>query len=71
MKIFTDRGTNIIQYIAGAILAIALVFLIAGEAECVWCADVPCFNSQSCAPGCLCLIPGGEVTGSCVSLGVE
>ena len=46
-----------------------LAVLNARAAGCEWCPSYPCYGSGSCSSGCYCLIPSGELEGTCYSIG--
>ncbi len=56
------------RFIVLAVIAIAGLAMVSipNRAECAWCPSYACYGS--CAGDCVCLIPGGEVSGRCVSL---
>ena len=60
-------STNrVVVICCAAIIAICTLAVFAvRSAHCAWCPPIACFNQAACGPGCVCVLPPGEVAGEC------
>lgn len=57
---------NLAILIAGVIGTVSgIMYLSAKDADCAYCPTFPCYGS--CMSPCVCMVPPGQIAGSCVS----
>ena len=55
------------RFLALTLLLLTALFVSATPAFCFWCYSGPCYSSQLCGQGCICMRGSATEAGRCVS----
>ena len=60
--------TTKVDLLVFILVMLVMGLLLAKTGDCAFCSSMTCYASAYCGESCVCLIPSGELHGSCVSI---